>query len=69
MACLVAQVRRGLDDLSETLVLSSGGSMDLIWASSRPIVPTYLEQWEAYQQLLKCYEEFEARVAFQIGKR
>jgi midasin (ATPase involved in ribosome maturation) len=63
----VNQVRSELQSLSNSVLLSTGMSMFVIWESVHPIVPSTLEQWKVYDQLIALMNEFESRVAFRIG--
>jgi midasin (ATPase involved in ribosome maturation) len=64
----VNQVRSQLKSLSNTVALSTGVSMPLIWKMARPNVPSSLEQWEAYHELITVMKNFESRVALQDRK-
>lgn len=61
----VTQVRSQLKALSNSVTLSTGISMPLIWNIARPNVPSNLEQWEAYDKLTTFINNFESNVAFQ----
>lgn len=61
----ISQVRSQLKALSNSVELSTGMSMSLIWTMARPCVPSNLEQWGAYDKLTMLIKDFESKVAFQ----
>jgi len=63
----VRQIRPELDNLSTLVTLSTGFSMSVIWEAVHPIVPSTLEQWSSYNQLLALIRDFESKVSNQIG--
>jgi midasin (ATPase involved in ribosome maturation) len=63
----VYHIRPELDNLSTLVTLSTGFSMSVIWEAVHPIVPSSLEQWNSYNQLLALISDFESKVGNQIG--
>jgi midasin (ATPase involved in ribosome maturation) len=63
----VHEIRPELDKLSTLVTLSTGFSMPVIWEAVHPIVPSTLEQWNSYNQLLALISDFESKVGNQIG--
>ena len=63
----VYHIRPELDNLSTLVTLSTGFSMSVIWEAVHPIVPSTLEQWNSYNQLLALISDFESKVGNQIG--
>ena|ERR1700737_155485 len=64
---LVAYIRSELHRLSSSVALSTGISMATIWKSTRPIVPSNLEQWNVYDRLVRLMNQFDGMVGLQIG--
>jgi len=64
---LVHEIRPELEKLSTLVVLSTGFSMPVIWEAVHPTVPSTLEQWNSYNQLLALISDFESKVGGQIG--
>lgn len=63
----VSHIRSELHGLSNSVALSTGMSMSVIWEEVHPTVPSSLEQWRVYNHLITLMDEFETRVAFQTG--
>jgi midasin (ATPase involved in ribosome maturation) len=63
----IDQVKLELRGLSNSVTLSTGLSMSTIWETVHPMVPSSLEQWRVYEQLVTLINEFESRIACQIG--
>lgn len=57
-----------LSSLSESLALTTGTSMSIIWRSTHPDVPSTLEKWITCDRLLTFANEFATKVAGQIGR-
>jgi len=66
---LVSDVRSELDGLSTSVALSTGMSMSIIWERCHVIVPSSLGHWKVFEKLITLINEFENKVAFQIGMR
>jgi midasin (ATPase involved in ribosome maturation) len=64
---LTTHVQSELHRLSSSVALSTGISMSVIWEVARPTVPSNLDQWNAYDRLLRIVNEFDNTVALQIG--
>ena len=60
-------IQAELAGLSESVLLTTGNSMSIIWRSTHPDVPSTLENWKAYDRLLTFANEFETKAAGQIG--
>lgn len=56
-----------LSNLSTLVTLSTGFSMSVIWEAIHPVVPSTLEQWNSYSQLLTLITDFEHKVGHEIG--
>src|ERR1700687_1080369 len=67
LSVLTTQVQSELHRLSSSVALSTGISMPVIWEVARPNVPSNVDQWNAYNRLLRTVAEFDSRVALQIG--
>ena len=65
----VSCVRSELQSLSNSVALSTGMSVSVIWELVHPPVPSSLEQWKVYDDLIAFMNEFESRVAFRMGIR
>jgi midasin (ATPase involved in ribosome maturation) len=61
-------VRLELERLSESVALSTGMSMALIWEVARPILPSTEGQWHAFDQLLSLTEALDNNIPFQFGR-
>jgi midasin (ATPase involved in ribosome maturation) len=64
---LTTHVQSELHRLSSSVALSTGISMSVIWEVARPAVPSNLDQWNAYDRLLRIVDGFDNAVALQIG--
>lgn len=67
LSVFVSHVRSELNGLSSSIALSTGMSMCVIWEAGHAIVPSSLEHWKMYDQLVILMDDFESKVAFQTG--
>jgi len=66
-AGFVSAIRGEIQGLSNSVTLSTGLSMLILWEIIRPLVPSTLEVWNVHDELHALLAEFESNVAFQIG--
>ena len=56
-----------ISKIAGATTLSTGRSVCLLWAASRPLVPSNLEMWNIYSRLIDFVDEFDKRVNLKIG--
>lgn len=67
LSTFVRHVHSELNGLSSSIALSTGMSMSVIWEQGHVMVPSSLERWKVHDRLITIMDNFESKVAFQIG--